>query len=101
MHTDTLNASHIRDSIMDERISKHYPAKRVKPGPRTRVPRNKVRDRCITVALNDDEVSALDALRKAHAVIGMPTRSAFMGYVFRQYCEANRRRDLPGFVVKK
>lgn len=82
-------------------VNKIYPPKRLKPGPTTRVPRDEVRDRCITVALNDKEVEMLDALRKSVAVIGLPTRSAFLAYVFRDYCDRHRRRDLPGFVVKK
>ncbi len=82
-------------------VSKIYPPKRLKPGPTARVPRDELRDRCITVAMNDKEVAALDAFRKAHAVIGLPTRSQFLAYVFREYCDRNRRRDLPGIVPKR
>jgi len=84
-----------------EKISKIYPEKRAKPGPRSKLPRSKVRDRCITAALNDEEVAALDVFRKAHAVIAMPTRSAFVAWIIRQYIEANRRKDVPGVAVKR
>jgi hypothetical protein len=33
------------------------------------------------VALNDEEVAALEVFRKAHAVISMPTRSAFVAWI--------------------
>jgi len=82
-------------------ISKIYPPKRLKPGPGRHVPRDELRDRCVTVALNDKEVAALDVFRKAHAVIRMPTRSAFIAYVLRDYFERHSRRDLPGVVPKR
>jgi len=82
-------------------VSKIYPPKRLKPGPARHVPRNQLREQRVTVALNDIEVAALDAFRKAHAVIGMPTRSAFIAYVLRQYFDNNRRRDLPGIVSNR
>jgi hypothetical protein len=84
-----------------EKISKIIPERRPKPGPRTQLPRFKVRDRCVTAALNDEEVAALDVFRKAHAVISMPTRSAFVAWIIRQWIEANRRKDVPGVAPKR
>jgi len=83
-----------------QNISKIYPDKRAKPGPRTQLPRSKVRDRCVTTALNDEEVEALDIFRKSHACICVPTRSAFVAWIIRQYIAAHRRPDVPGVVPK-
>jgi hypothetical protein len=60
-----------------------------------------VRDRCITAALNDEEVAALDLFREAHSVISMPTRSAFVAWIIRQWIEANRRKDVPCMAPKR
>lgn len=78
-------------------VSKIYPPKRLKPGPTARVPRDELRDRCIT--FNDKDVEAIDKFRKAFPM--KPTRSAWIVYVIRQHIEANRRRDLPGIVPKR
>lgn len=96
------DCDNIKTEMRQPFISKYPPKEtRCKPGPGCRVPRNKVRDHCVTAALDDDDLKALDAFRKAHAVIAMPTRSAFIVYVLRQYFDANRRRDLPGIVPRR
>ena len=84
-----------------ENISKIYPERRAKPGPRTKLPRSKVRDRCVTVALNDEEVAALDIVRKAFAVMAMPSRSAMVAYILRKFIDQHRRRDVPGLALKR
>lgn len=79
-------------------IYRNLASKRPKPGPASKVPRSKFRDRCITGAFNDEDVKAIDAFRARFPF--KPTRSSFLVHVVRQFIEQNRRRDVPGIVPK-